>query len=312
MALSLCAGIAANTGGIDCDVSFGVPSQFAVWGGKLTPANYANAADIQAALESAAHLPNSDTNKMFMFPVIQEVADNTEANTEGTLGLGFKTIIREGKPAYSFKVFAGLQQAKNLRKFNNTTLSVLMFDTNNRIFGTEKAGNFVGAPARIYVSGLKFATGQALEEGVVTITLSFLDSKSLTDNAAFVEVDSTSNMQGLNDVTLTERSAHTVNVYHIDAIVETGEMGSGINIADTYGSELAAAGAWTAKTTAGVVLTITAVSQQATGWDVTIDATEYGALTNGDTFKIGWVAPAVLDATYNVSDLEAIAVTVAK
>ena len=313
MALSLCAGIAANTGGIDCDVAPGVPAQFAVWSGKILPSTYNSADAIQVAFEQAALLPNSDANKLFMFPIIQEVADNTEANTEGTLGLGFKTIIREGRQAYTFKAFAGIAQVKNLRKFNNTTIPIIVFDSNNRIWGASVANNFVGAKARVFVSGLKFANGQAIEEGVVSITISFLDPKVSTDNAAFLEISNTSSMQGMNDVKLIEFAAHASNVYKIQAYVPTGEMGVGINLADTYAAALTV-GAWYAKTGVGygTPLTITSVVASAPGWNVTLDSTAYTALAAGATIKIGLVDPSVLNTTYSVTGLEAIPIIVTK
>ncbi len=301
MALSLCAGIAANTGGIACDVNKAIPLFFAPWGGSLSGSDLATQAAVQLALETASELPNSNTGKLFPFPTIQEVTNNSEQNTTGTLGLGFTTIIREGRESYTFKVFAGIEQTKKLRKFNNTNLPVLMFDTNLRVWGKATGTNnatFVGRMARIFVSSSKFATGQNVEEGVVEITVAFVD----IDNEAFVEIGSTGDITGLNDVVLTESSDNTVNVFHVQAIVPTGEMGSGINMRDTYGAALAMVGAWYAKVN-GATRTISSVTATTPGWDVTLLNTP--TLVTNDVVEIGWVAPQTLDTTYNVVGFEA-------
>lgn len=313
MALSLCGGIAANTGGIDCDSSPGIIRKIIVWGGSLDSAEYDTPETVQAAFELAAGLPKADANKMFVFPIAQEITDNSEQNTTGSLGLGFTAVVREGKPAYSLKVFAGQSLVSQLRKFNNTTIRILTLDANGKVWGVSSNGRFIGAQARLFTAGLKFATGQGIEEGVVTISVSFLDTNEINSNAAFVELADDSGVEGLNDVNLSEYAPHSSNVMKMQLIVPTAEMGGGINLQDTYGTELASIGAWKASS-GGTPITITAVTENTAnnGWDVTLDSTEYTALPAQAKIIMDLVAPAVLDATYNVVGIEAVPLTIIK
>lgn len=307
MAISLCASNVVNTGPIQCDVGPGIAKKIFIWN------NSADIVDVtgdlfQPYFENASKLPKADADKLFVFPEHEDVVDSSEANVEGTLNQGLKMIIREGKPVYTLKVLAGQSLVPLLRKFNNQNVRVLMLDSNNRIWGVKQGEKFVGAQANLFVSGLKFATGQNIEERVVTITLSYLSVSEVNDAAAFGEVTTSSGIIGLIDVNLVETAAHAVNVWHIGAEIPTAEIGQAIYVADTYGAELADALLWKAFTGApiyGTPLSIDSVTYEPAnkGWVVTFDAVEYAALANGTKIKLQWVDPITLEAN-DVDGLE--------
>ena len=268
----------------------------------------------QPFLETASLLSRSAAGKLFVFPVVQDVADKSDANKEGSLNQGFKTVLLEGKPAYEFKVFAGQSLVPQLRKFNNQSLRVLMLDNHNRVWGVKSGVNFIGAQAKIFTGGLKYADGQNVNEGVATISVSYLKASELNDDAAFGEVVSTAGITGLIDAQLTNIS-HVTNVWKIGAQIATAEIGQTINVADTYSTELAAAGLWVAKTgaTYGTTLAITSVAYDAAlnCWTVTFDNTAYGLLSSGANIKLNFAAPGVLNAA-GVESLEGLEVILTK
>lgn len=313
MSISLCASSVANTGVIQCDVAPGIPAALYVWNDSKAIATISGAA-FQPFLETASKLPKADSGKLFVFPIIQDVADKTGANKTGTLNLGFTTVLLEGKPAYDFKVFAGQSLVPQLRKFNNQNVRLLILDENNRVWGVKSGTNFTGAQAKLFTGGLKFATGQNVEEGVVTISASFLNSAELNDDAAFGEVVSSANIKGLIDVTLTV-SDHTSNVWQIKGNIFTAKIGESILLYDLYSTQLALASLWTAKTGANfsTTLAITSVAtDNANGrWVVTFDSTAYAALATGAKIRLNLAAPALLDAA-DVVEIEGVYVELTK
>lgn len=300
MAISLCSTVVANTGAIDCDVAPGIPLKMLIYNGSKVITSISSSANFQTFLETNSKLSKSNAEKIFVFPIVQDVADATEANTTGTLNQGFTTVLREGKPAYTFKVFAGQSLVPQLRKFNNTSVKVLIMDTNNRVWGVKSGANFIGAQAKIFVGGLKFATGEAVEEGVATISLSYLSATELNNDAAYGEITTSADIIGLIDLILTETAAKAANVYKIGVNIATSEIGGFINLYDTYSTQLASAALWEAFTgaTYSTPLTITSVAADAvnSGWTVTFDATEFTALPALANIKLQLKSPPTLDA----------------
>jgi len=298
--LSLCASSVANTGPILCDVAPGIAKKIFIWNDSVDIVDVTG--DLfQPYFEEASKLPKADAGKLFVFPEHEDVVDASEANVEGTLNQGLKMIIREGKPVYTLKVLAGQSLVPLLRKFNNQNLRVLVLDSNNRIWGVKQGTKFVGAQASIFVSGLKFATGQNIEERVVTITLSFLSASEVNDSATFGEVDTIAGIVGLIDVDLVETAAHAANVWHIGGQIPTAEIGEVINVADTFSAELADDLLWIAKTGAPGYATTLAIDSVAEdlvngGWTVTFEPVAYAALAGGTKIKLYWTTPALLEA----------------
>ena len=122
MALSLCESSVANTGELSCDKSRGVLRKLFIFNGAIAAADYASGTALFDKLVANAKLSKSDSNKVFTISEVQDLARNSESNTEGSLNLGFKTVIREGRPAYTGKIFGGADVLKRLRTVNNQTI----------------------------------------------------------------------------------------------------------------------------------------------------------------------------------------------
>jgi hypothetical protein len=300
MSFSLCSTTTENTGSILCDVSRGVLNRLFIFNGSIAAADYGDSDDLLAKMVEYSKLSKTATNKIFPLPEAQEIADSSEANKEGSLGLGFKTILLEGKPAYTVKAFAGSTLVKAMRRFNNQTVRLLEYDENGRLWGTVSGTDFVGFQAKIFVTGGKIATGQNVEEGVATITVSFLSTSEYFDAAYYKEITgSIDDVAGLQPVELSEFSSAS-NVSKIAITVPTSEIGGSINVYDTFSSELAVGSLWNARTGTNyaTTLTITGVAVDATNsvWSVTFDSTAFTALGSGDTIKVYLDSPDLLDA----------------
>lgn len=302
MPLSKCGTKVANTGELACDFSKGVLKKVFIFNGNIAEADHADAATLFTKLVENSKLSKSATNKIFPLPEVQDIADNSEANTEGTLGLGFKAILREGKPVLVAKVFAGSDLYKRLRTFNNQNIRVLEFDSNNVIWGTKKGTNFVGYQAQMFFSGGKVATGTEVREKIVDVTISFLSISEYMDNSYGMDLSgfNIEDVVPLLDANLTYIS-NASNVYKIGVNVPTADLAGAYNLYDDFGAALAALDASFSSgsgTGFGTNLPITSIVVDAIlkCLTITFDSTAHTALANGAKFRLNPPTVAQLDA----------------
>jgi len=315
MALSLCSSSVANTGELACDKSKGVLQKIFLFNGSVAEADYTDAQELFDTLVTYSKLSKSDGNKIFVLNEVQEITRNSEANTEGTLGLGFKTIIREGRPAYAAKIFGGADLLSRLRTFNNQTVRILEYDANGVIWGTLSGTDFKGYQAKIFFSGGEVATGQNVEEGVIDVQISILSVSEYKNNPVFVAIPDTANIEdvkSLVDVTMAYVSAST-NVHQISMKIAGANLIEDYNIYDDYMDQIDAL-TFTAQSGVGatpISLAITSIAKNATlsTLAVTYDATAYGTATSN--LKLIPPTPAVLDAA-DVTGIELLSLTYAK
>ena len=315
MALSLCSSSVANVGELACDKSRGVLKKLMIFNGAVAEADYVDEATLFAKLVTNSKLSKSDSNKIFPINETQDIADAAEANTEGSLGLGFKAILREGKPSYTVKFFAGADLLKRLRTYNNQTVRVFEWDANGTIWGTKSGTDFKGFQAKLFFVGNKLATGQAVEEGVVTMTISYLSVSEYWDNPYWAALSGNiEDVKPLIDVPLGFVSAAT-NVHQISMHIADSSLIGDYNIYDDYGVTIATLDVnFSALSGVGVpenVLAITSVGTNAAlkTLVVTYDATAYGLATGN--IKLIPPTPTQLDAA-NVFNVELTAVTYPK
>ena len=314
MSFSLCQTSVGNTGSIQCDIAPGIPVLFMIWNGQKAVSEIIGDA-FQTFLEASSKKSKADSDKVFVFPIIQDVADASEANTTGSLNQGLTVVLREGKPAYTFKSQVGISLSKQLRKFNNQNVKVLVLDNHNRVWGVQAGETFRGAQANVFTTSPKLATGQAVEEGIATITLSFLIASEMNDDAAFGEIVSSSDIKGLLDAKLTNPIAHVSNAYKIAVTIPTSKVGSSIDVLSQFGPQLAASALWVAKTGPNFATTLpitTVAYDPATSTEtVTFDTTAFAALATGAKIQLNLAAPATLDDA-DVTELEGIEVILTK
>lgn len=314
MSLSLCGSSVENTGELACDKSRGVLKKLFLFNGEIGSASYVDADTFQAKLVSNSKLSKDDSQKIFVINEAQDVTDASDSNKEGSLNLGFKAVLIEGKPGYKVKFFAGGDLLKRLRSFNNQTIRVLEYDANGVVWGTKSGSNFKGFQAKLFFSGNKIATGQNVEEGVVEVTVSILSTSEYFDNAYWMETTGNiEDVKGLIDVPLAKVSNST-NVYKISMKVVGSNLKENYNIYDDYGAAIAAT-TFTAGTgtSYGTSLAVTSVAVDASlkCLTVTFDSTAYTALASGTKIKLIPPTPTVLDAA-DITGIELLPVVVTK
>lgn len=316
MALSLCSSSVANTGELACDKSRGVLKKIMIFNGAIGASDYADESTLFDQLVENSKLSKSASNKLFVINEAQEIADSSESNTEGTLGLGFKAILREGRPAYTVKLFAGGDLLKRLRKFNNQTVRIFEYDANGVIWGVKSGTDFKGFQAKLFFTGNKLADGQNISEGIVTLTISILSTSEYFDNPVWADLSdyNVEDIVPLIDVTLAKVS-NSSNVHKISMKIADSDLVNDYNIFDDFGAAIAARSAnFSAKSGAGdpsttLAITSIAVDNTLKCLTVTYDNTAYGTATGN--IKLIPPTPAQLDAG-GVTGIELLPVTYAK
>ncbi len=308
MALNSCSTIGGNTGGSACQGRRETPTIMIIGGKEFSSSDYADAATQRAAIIAATKLGTGSANKLFAFPVINKVTNNTEADTTGSLPLGSPVRLRKGRPSYSFVLQdISQQQYKNLLQFDNKVVSVFTFDDANQFWGYRGLGStnalntevFKGERARISVSGNGFKDSENIETGQTLVTVSYLSIDDFEKRAAYIELPdfSSGDVAGLVDVELVEPAAHVSNVHSLVPYIKTPALSGDLDIGAEYGTGLAAL-TWTAFTgaTYGTSLTITSVAYTSGKLVFTFDSTAYTALASGAKIKLVPPTVAVMDA----------------
>jgi hypothetical protein len=223
--------------------------------------------------------------------------------------------VKEG-PGYSVKFFGGNALLKQLRRFNNSTIRFVEYDSSGNMWGTLSGTTFLGYRAKLFFTGGDAPTGTAVEEGVIDMTISVLDTTEYRDNAVFMPITGNVNdIVGLLDVTLSEASVHVANAYKILVQVPTSQANLKINFFDDYSTLLASASLWEAFTGVGfgTPLTLTSVAADAPNkaFTITFDNTTYTALPAGAKIKLNLKAPETLAAA-DVTGIEGNYITLTK
>ena len=316
MSFTLCASAnAVNTGGVSCDRSMKKWKYLLKTEKEFTSSDYATGAAMVTAIRTAGLLARTNADKLFAFPLILDLQDNSAQNTTGSLGDGAVEVLQEGAAGYTASFKAHAKQVENLRSLaNGGSARYLVIDEDNVLWGYKKAsGNLVGIKLDVFVNSDRARVQGAVKGQVMSISASdpveFAKNRYVVMPNTFVASD----YGTLLDVQLYSKVAPTTNVFKIDGLVETGEAKNTQSAYTNFGSALVAA-CWYAKNAqTGAAITITSVATD-TGngcYTVTLDATQWGALSTGDKVEIGWNAPSVLD-TNNVTGVEGLSYLVTK
>lgn len=315
MSISICGFLDLNTGEISCDSTKGRPEVLIFGDATQAEADYADVETSDAFILSKTKKARGSSDKLFPLPVIQGTTEKTEAAKYGTLGYGLQIKILRSKPGYEFDMIPGTTAEKQIIKLDGQTIPMRIVDHKRNTWGsTNSAGDVNGIRVLVGVEPAGFEDGQNAK--TTKVTVSFIDGADGCENLFGIPTDLlNTDLKGLNDVVLSEKSSHTSNVYHIKGLIKTSVAFKEVNIAEKFGSALADDALWTAKTGTGyatsVTLTSVTVNSAGDGYEVTIDTTEFAALSSGAKIKINLAAPSVLDAA-DVTDIEGIPLIVTK
>jgi hypothetical protein len=316
MALSILGQTSSNVGQILGDASKGVIKNLVIHGGAFSAAQTESATAIQAALAAASKVAKTDSGKLYWLPEVQNFEDRAEQNTTGALNLGPTVMLKEGKAGYEIKCDGSSEFAKAMRKWNNKTVGIYEYDSNRQLWGRQSGTDFKAYTAKIYVNAMRVASGQAPEEGIVTITVSYMSSTEYGDQAKCLDLSSVdiSLISTQNDAELYEAAAKVNNMFKIGIGIPLGQHGKRFDVIAKFGAPLAAAANFEAKTGAnfGTNLAVSTVAINAQGYlDVSVDNTAYTALAPGSKIQLNLKAPSVLEAA-GITDIEGVAVIITK
>lgn len=316
MSFTLCASAnAVNTGSVSCDKSMKKWKYLLKTEKEFSSSDYATGAAMVAAIRAAGLLARTNADKLFGFPLILDLQDNSAQNTTGSLGDGPVEVLQEGAAGYTASFKGTAKQVQNLRSLaNGGSARYLIVDEDLVLWGYKKSnGNLVGVKLDVFVNSDRARVQGAVKGQSMSISVSdpveFAQSRYVVMPTTFVASD----YGTLLDVQLYSKIAPTSNVFKVDGLVETGEAKNTQSAYTNFGSALVAA-CWYAKNAqTGATIAITSVAPDTTNlcYTVTLDATAFGALSPGDKVEIGWNAPSVLDAN-NVTGVEGLSYLVTK
>jgi hypothetical protein len=299
MSDNFCSLVGGNTRAALCGGKRKVPKKIVAGNKAFSSSEYADADTFQAAMLAAINLPAGNSSKLFPFPEIGEVADNTEAPTMGNLALGAQRRLRKGRPAYTYSVEISHEEYQKLLAFDGVEVPIFSFDDASQWWGyraaaaanTINTNSYKGEVVYITVQGNGFEDGANAATGVATISVSYKSIDDFEKRGTYIKTPdmSAGDLVGLIDIMLYEPQAHASNVHKIKMSIPTAQLGVDLNPYDEIGVALAAL-TWTAGTGTnyGTALTITSVAVDATlkCLTVTFDSTAYTALASGAKIKL--------------------------
>lgn len=304
----LCSGVGINTGTPLCAPRPGVGKYLIVWGGKLTAEQLAAGyATCKAALLADSKKSKTSSSKLMLFPIVRDLQNKKETNTEASLADGFKQVTREGLPAYELKIVTDMYQGPQLRKLNNKRLKYAFVDDKNLLLATINLnGEFVGRAGKIFTDGVD-VHGYGNVDGETIVALQAENAFETFDFAKAIELDRTPEaiFPALQDIQLYEKAAATA-VVQIAAVGATrtvtvtavGADNDTIDIVDDNADSLT--GGPVTKTSSESTVTLLAVKiKNAIN---TNTATNGGYTATNSAGVITITAPASLGATVNTID----------
>lgn len=285
---------------------------FATSGRELTAADLQDSDAVKEWMEQGILQEISSTDKLFLSPHFNDAEDATGDPNLGTLADGYEEVLDEALNKIILIHASNYCQQVAMAGLNGFKGKVYILDDANIFWYVVKSGGGGKglSVAQLYTPKPKFK-GNAVNAARTRLVFASLD-EFMTMGAIKLDFVPTSLPQ-LSDVVLDDR--------------ETGENSNGVasNNVFTIGgktscdqedvyAELADAMAddalWYAEDIGtGDEITIDSVAKNDTdkGWDVTLNSTEFNALTAGTRFKIGWRKPETLVAS-GVEGVEAIAI----
>ena len=252
----LCASSYGNTGYGDCYLQLDkvkgaiqVPLDFEITLDDL--------ATLQTFLEDKLFAPIGE--RIFPYKGFETVTDNTEEPTFNTTDYGYKYKVRDGYYDMTFRYFTGGPMLQNeLQKNGGPGKAFLFYDEQNVLFGYRTGGVLKGVPDVIFEPlPWRFNTGADSTQ----LLLRFIFNPIYLNygNLGYVKLQPGTfnfrDLTGLQEVELQLFSLAS-NIAKIQPLTKV----AGVNLEETYATELAAAGRWRSyKRSDSSAITITSV-----------------------------------------------------
>lgn len=307
--INICGTLGGNTGRPDCDVRMGRIKYLLLTSGKeFTESELATSESFEAALQTAMLLANSDPNKVFVFPEMRDVTDNSGDPATGTLADGFEEVLNEALPKYLLRSTPGLCVQQMMASFNGWPGKFYFVDENGILFFkiTSSDGGKGLTTGYLYTNPPKPKGSGDVQTANTRLTFGSIDE--LKSNLGALKLDfSPADLNNMQDVILTDEETENVSgSLNNTFLVGAKTRCEGTNIYSTYKTLLTAA-RWRAYTSAGVDITITSVTpvDLSSAWQIVLNSSEYNALAEGTVIYIDLVPPATLVAN-GIEGIEAV------
>lgn len=301
--INVCATLGGNTKTPNCPVKMGRIKNLLPTGSKeFTAADLATSEAFQAALQTAMLLSNSDTNKVFGFPTMHEVANNTGDPQVQALADGFEEVTNEALPKYALKSTPDACTQQAMASFNGWLGKNYIIDEKNVLWYRLKSngGGKGWSTGNLYTPPPSWRGTDVGQSATTRITFADIDEFKRGVGALQLNFNVT-DLLNLQDVVLDDRevaqnsnSIASNNVFTIGGKMKC----EGTDIYTAFSAALNNIARWRAYTSAGTPITILSVALNAgvSGWDITLTSAEFNALASGTVFYIDLATPTVLHA----------------
>jgi len=310
--INVCATLGGNTGRGGCEVRMKAIRYLLFSKGKVFSASeLASAATLKAAILAALLLPRTDPNKMYCFPLMRVVDDNTpEAKTE-TLVDGYEEVLNESLPTYTLQSTAGTCQADAMVLFNGWTDYVYAIDIDRVMWlvsdgGTGATGWTTGS---LYTNPARFGNSSNIVTSKTKLVFGTVDEFKGKKVALKIDFDPTK-LVNIVDVQLAEAIPGTGYAFKIAG----AQVCAGTDIYAAYKTLLDQTGAWKATrldTNAAVTVSSAAHDDTNLAWTITLASSP--TIAASTQIKIELVDPTALAAlTTPVKGIDSLAVIALK
>jgi hypothetical protein len=255
-----CSNSGGNTGLPACDLD-----AIVTVGMIATPKNAVIPAGTENVLEflQSKFKENNKANRWF--PIVDKgwtVTNNSEEPTIGTLGSGYSQKLRDGNAIYKYDLAFGLCKSKSISQFDSWRGGVFLVSKDGRLVGRRREDGGLAAfiPNSLYTTANPLGDGQNIS--VIAITANFGDLKQFTEILEVSEKIENFDVDELNGIIDVKLSVVGQGTGYVDVLVQT--KCDGVNLYDTYSTELEAVAVWALINSAtGATANITAVAAQA-------------------------------------------------
>ncbi|WP_346320771.1 hypothetical protein [Chitinophaga sp. YIM B06452] len=272
----------------------------------------AELADLQNTLKTATTAAKSA--RIYPIHKFAGITDNSEDPVFFTAGYGKRRFVRKGNYIWLFQYFeGGICLSNALQSISTSTLRWLFYDANGIIIGTKKddgTGQYGlgGIPLDNFVP-YDWKAGDGSNPTQYRVLFEF-EGKYVNQQLGWTKAEGfdLEDIKGLQNINLEQVGASAAGVIKLQAKAGC----EGVNLYDTYDTELAAAAMWVATNAAGLPITITSVVADAVNkaFTITLDSASPNYPANAaDKVIINTAAASVLAAA-DVVGYEGLPITV--